>query len=436
MTNPAIKNPSNHWKKYKFYYLIGAAFLVLFVFILLVNSKNTQEIRKINQRFERKQKGSPWFNNPNWDFPEEEDKKKEYDSSNFIIPDPKMRNTKWVEETIPNPEIQQQVRNWINGFKYLPDYRAKYGPEINRHVLLSGPTGSGKSYLAGQFCQNESCAWKIVHFETVLYKGSSILAQKAALRAAQNHAEKELKLAQSENRKPRPVVMLIEEIDSVGIKDMTGLGSAAGRDEVDGLLKMFDHIQTNDLNITIIATTNYPDALDDALVRPGRLGRRIEVPYPTDDQIESLVWYVEKTMKDEHGYKTPDNQLKWNEKRKDSKKIVRWPANFWDQVVQETKAIKKKYSKVEITKQDGSREEVEAEIGFAFPDISQIIGECLSAKTSENQTEIVPDINDYKKHFGTLMKQKVNDWSEKVMRGKPFRQKKRLPVPPKEKDPE
>jgi SpoVK/Ycf46/Vps4 family AAA+-type ATPase len=94
----------------------------------------------------------------------------------------------------------------------------------------------------------------------------------------------------------------------VGIKEMSGLGSSSGRDEVNGLLKLFDDVQKENLNIVLIATTNYPDSLDDALVRPGRFGRRIEVPYPTDEEIEKLVRYVEKTMKGKYGYKTATNR--------------------------------------------------------------------------------------------------------------------------------
>ena len=434
VNNPPLKNPSSHWKKYKVYYLVGATFLLLLVFILLVNSKNNLEIKKVNQRLSQMQKPfGPGDPNPldDWDLPE----RSEY-GSQFKTPDSKERNPKWIQETIVSPQIQQQVQHWVNTFKYLLDYRAKYGPEINRHVLLSGPPGSGKSYLADQFKKNESCAWSNVRFETEIYAGSSLKKQKAAFQAAQAYAKRELGLAQQENRPPRPVVMVIEEIDSVGIKDMSGLGSSAGRDEVNGLLTMIDDIQKYNLNIVLIATTNYPDALDEALVRPGRFGRRIEVPYPTNEETESLVHYVKKAMQDEYGYKTPTNQDKWNEGRKDEKKVVKWPADFWDQAAQVTKQVKQKYAKVEIETSQGKKEEIDAEIGFAYPDLSQAIEECLAAKVNrENPAEIVPDINDYRQELERIMQNKQKDWVEKILRGKTFH-RRRVPAPPREREPE
>jgi len=105
------------------------------------------------------------------------------------------------------------------------------------------------------------------------------------------------------------VVIIIDELDSVGIKDLSP-GNSSSRDEVDGLLRMFDEINNKKLNIIVIGITNYPEALDPALVRPGRLGRRIEVGYPTDEEMDKLMDYLEKEMKGERGYKFVDNKDK------------------------------------------------------------------------------------------------------------------------------
>ncbi|CAG8832410.1 33618_t:CDS:2, partial [Racocetra persica] len=167
------------------------------------------------------------------------------------------------------------------------------GPEVDKHVLISGPPGTGKSYLARDFCENEALRYAFVKFDTV-----------------EENRQKRLGIKE----KIKPVVMVIDELDSVGIKD-TNANNSSSRDEVNGLLTMFDDINREKLNIIVIGITNYPEALDDALVRAGRFGRKIEVGYPTDEEMDKLFDFLEKEMKSERGYKLLDNKDKWNEER-------------------------------------------------------------------------------------------------------------------------
>jgi hypothetical protein len=75
-----------------------------------------------------------------------------------------------------------------------------------------------------------------------------------------------------------------------------------------------------------------------------------------------------------------------------------------------TKQVKQKYAKVEIETSQGKKEEIDAEIGFAYPDLSQAIEECLAAKVNrENPAEIVPDINDYRQELERIMQNKQKD---------------------------
>jgi len=129
----------------------------------------------------------------------------------------------------------------------------------------------------------------------------------------------------------------------VGIKDLSAENSSS-RDEVNGLLRMFDEINNNNLNIIVIGITNYPEALDPALVRPGRLGRKIEVGYPTEEEMEKLFDYLEREMKGKRGYKFSGNQDKWSQKRSNKNLIVKWSDNFWSDVRRITKEIRAKHS--------------------------------------------------------------------------------------------
>ena len=127
--------------------------------------------------------------------------------------------------------------------------------------------------------------------------------------------------------KIKPVVLVVDELDSVGIKDVRAENSSS-RDEVNGLLRLFDDINSEKLNIIVIGITNYPEALDDALVRSGRFGRKIEVGYPTDEEMDKLLDFLEMEMKSERGYKLVDNKDKWNKERNEENLIISWPSNF------------------------------------------------------------------------------------------------------------
>ncbi|CAG8708308.1 7276_t:CDS:2, partial [Cetraspora pellucida] len=158
--------------------------------------------------------------------------------------------------------------------RIVKDDVRKEGPEVDKHVLISGPPGS------------------------------SIAKQEAALKEARRilKAEENRQKRLGIKEKIKPVVTVIDELDSVGIKD-TNANNSSSRDEVNGLLRLFDDINQEKLNIIVIGITNYPEALDDALVRAGRFGRKIEVGYPTDEEMDKLFDFLEKEMKSERGYK-------------------------------------------------------------------------------------------------------------------------------------
>src|SRR3712207_9193486 len=81
--------------------------------------------------------------------------------------------------------------------------------------------------------------------------------------------------------KNAPCIIFIDEIDAVGRHRGAGLGG--GHDEreqtLNQLLVEMDGFESND-GVIIMASTNRPDVLDPALLRPGRFDRRVVVPRP------------------------------------------------------------------------------------------------------------------------------------------------------------
>ena len=94
-----------------------------------------------------------------------------------------------------------------------------------------------------------------------------------------------------------PSIIFLDEIDAIGAKRLDG--STSGDREVQRTLMQllaeldgFDSLQ----NVKIIAATNRPDILDDALLRPGRFDRIVEIPMPDDKARKAILSVHVKNM--------------------------------------------------------------------------------------------------------------------------------------------
>merc|ERR1712045_178799 len=86
-------------------------------------------------------------------------------------------------------------------------------------------------------------------------------------------------------REKSPAIVFIDELDAIGQK-RSGGGELSGVREVQRtMLELLNQLDgfSSTTSVKVIAATNRPDTLDPALLRSGRLDRKIELPHPNED---------------------------------------------------------------------------------------------------------------------------------------------------------
>jgi len=146
-----------------------------------------------------------------------------------------------------------------------PDRFTRLGGKLPRGVLLTGPPGTGKTLLAKAIAGEAEVPF--------FYSSGSEFEEMYVGVGARR--VRDLFAAANANS---PCIIFIDEIDAVGgsrnLKDQTAMKMTLNQ-----LLVEMDGFQENN-GVIVIGATNFADALDQALTRPGRMDRHIEVPLP------------------------------------------------------------------------------------------------------------------------------------------------------------
>lgn len=164
-------------------------------------------------------------------------------------------------------EAKEEVKEVVDFLKD-PQKFQKLGGRIPRGLLLVGPPGTGKTLLAKAIAGEA----KVPFFSI---SGSDFVEMFVGVGAARVRDMFE------NAKKNAPCIIFIDEIDAVGRQRGAGLGG--GNDEreqtLNQMLVEMDGFETN-LGVIVVAATNRPDILDQALLRPGRFDRQVYVTLP------------------------------------------------------------------------------------------------------------------------------------------------------------
>ena len=160
-----------------------------------------------------------------------------------------------------------QLREMVELPLRYPELFERLGVEPPKGVLLHGPPGTGKTRLA-RAVANESDA------QFFLINGPEIMG------SAYGESESRLREIFEEASKAAPSIVFIDEIDSIAPKRGQVQGEAEKR-LVAQLLTLMDGLEAR-ANLVVIAATNRPEAIDEALRRPGRFDREIIVGVPDE----------------------------------------------------------------------------------------------------------------------------------------------------------
>jgi transitional endoplasmic reticulum ATPase len=191
-------------------------------------------------------------------------------------------------------ELKRRAENLVK-VALDPENRLKsLGVKQIKGILFSGPSGTGKTFMAKALASVTDAAFYNISGPVIA--GELVGQSERRLRDIFEHAARN-----------GPAILFFDEIDSLYTQRGDGSNEHTNR-LVGQFLALLDGYRPFE-QVMVIATTNLPTALDDALLRPGRLGHKLVFHIPTAADRYQILQAQTKDMQFMHGHEPPLDDL-------------------------------------------------------------------------------------------------------------------------------
>jgi len=163
-------------------------------------------------------------------------------------------------------EVKQRLQEAIEWPLKYPEVFKKIKVEGPKGILLYGPPGCGKTLLAKAVATESEANF-------IAIRGPELISKWVG------ESEKGIRKIFSKARQVAPAIIFFDEIDSIAPRRGQETGAKVTERMVNQLLTEMDGVESLE-RVIVIAATNRPDILDEALLRPGRFDVIVEIPLP------------------------------------------------------------------------------------------------------------------------------------------------------------
>ncbi len=252
-------------------------------------------------------------------------------------------------------DAKEKLRELIELPLLRPDLYAAAGIKPSKGILLSGPSGTGKTLLAKAVATEANANF-------ISVKGPELISKWVG------ESEKHVREIFKKAKQVSPSIVFFDEFDSISKSRGSGVGGDSSEKVVNQLLTELDGVEELE-NVMVIAATNRKDLIDAALLRPGRIDAHVELGIPDKETREEIFKVhlknmplekdinMKKMVDDSEGWTGADieavarfagvNSIKRNYKEQDVKKLKITKEDF-GKAMKELKGQKKPEEKLDM----------------------------------------------------------------------------------------